>query len=92
MINVHISRHTYVSWLIYHVVDVVTIVKLVGHKDTTETLKTYSHLFNAKQEQSFDKVRNLMDKFWTRNTKSPSNRAFLGGFYLPCRQIQVKIS
>ena len=61
--NVHGLRHTYVSWLIYHDVDVVTIAKLVGHKDATETLKTYSHLFKAKQEQSFDKVRNLMEKF-----------------------------
>ncbi|MGT2969070.1 tyrosine-type recombinase/integrase [Streptococcus azizii] len=61
--NVHGLRHTYVSWLIYHDVDVVTIAGLVGHKDATETLKTYSHLFKAKQEQSFDKVRNLMGKF-----------------------------
>ncbi|WP_024377496.1 tyrosine-type recombinase/integrase [Streptococcus suis] len=61
--NVHGLRHTYVSWLIYHDVDVVTIAKLVGHKDATETLKTYSHLFKAKQEESFAKVRNLMEKF-----------------------------
>lgn len=61
--TVHGLRHTYVSWLIYHDVDVVTISRLVGHKDATETLKTYAHLFEKKQTQNFAKVRTLMEKF-----------------------------
>ncbi|MFH6626336.1 tyrosine-type recombinase/integrase [Streptococcus suis] len=61
--TIHGLRHTYVSFLIYNDLNVVTIAKLVGHKDATETLKTYSHVFKAKEEQSFDTVRNLMEKF-----------------------------
>lgn len=61
--TIHGLRHTYVSFLIYNDLDVVTISKLVGHKDTTETLKTYAHLFDEKQTQNFDKVRNLFEKF-----------------------------
>ncbi|WP_024411066.1 tyrosine-type recombinase/integrase [Streptococcus suis] len=61
--TIHGLRHTYVSFLIYNDLDVVTISKLVGHKDTTETLKTYAHLFEEKQAQNFDRIRKLFEKF-----------------------------
>ncbi|HEL9635089.1 TPA: site-specific integrase [Streptococcus suis] len=61
--TIHGLRHTYVSFLIHSDLDIMTISKLVGHKDTTETLKTYAHLFEEKQTQNFDKVRNLFEKF-----------------------------
>ncbi len=55
----HGLRHTYVSYLIYHDINVVSIAKLVGHKDATETLQTYSHLFDKKQDEIFEVVRDL---------------------------------
>ena len=58
-VTCHGLRHTYVSFLIYHNVDVVSIAKLVGHKDATETLQTYAHLFEKKQDEVFDFVRGI---------------------------------
>lgn len=49
--------------MIHNDLDVVTISKLVSHKDSTKTLKTYVHLFEEKQAQNFDKIRNLFEKF-----------------------------
>lgn len=57
----HGLRHTYVSYLISRDIDVVAISKLIGHKDATETLKTYTHLFRQKQEKDFQKVRSLFE-------------------------------
>lgn len=57
----HGLRHTYVSYLISQDIDVVAISKLIGHKDATETLKTYTHLFQQKQEKDFQKVRTLFE-------------------------------
>ncbi len=59
--NVHGLRHTYVSWLIYHDVDVVT-TKLVGHKDATETLKTYS-LIQGKTRRIIRQSQKFNGKF-----------------------------
>lgn len=59
-VTCHGLRHTYVSFLIYHNVDVVSIARLVGHKDATETLKTYAHLFEKKQDEVFDFVRKII--------------------------------
>lgn len=61
--TIHGLRHIYIHFLIYNNVDVVTISKLVGHKDTTETLKTYTHLFEEKQAQNFDNIRNIWGEF-----------------------------
>lgn len=58
-ITCHGLRHTYVSYLIYHDINVVSIASIVGHKDATKTLKTYSHLFAKKQENIFDTIRQL---------------------------------
>lgn len=59
----HGLRHTYVSFLIANDVNVVTIANLIGHKDATETLKTYAHLFSQKQAEDFSRVRNLFENF-----------------------------
>ena len=58
-VTCHGLRHTYVSFLIYHNIDVVSIARLVGHKDATETLQTYTHLFEKKQDEVFDFVRGI---------------------------------
>jgi integrase len=46
-VTFHALRHTHVSWLIAHGVDVVTISKRLGHTNPNITLGTYAHLFDA---------------------------------------------
>jgi len=55
----HSLRHTYVSYLKHNNIDVLTISKLIGHKDVLETLKTYTHLFQDQKDNDFEKVRQL---------------------------------
>ena len=61
--SIHGLRHTYVSYLIYHNIDINTIASVLGHKDSTETIRTYTHLLQAKKEQDFDIIRGLFNKF-----------------------------
>lgn len=58
-VHVHSLRHTYVSYLITQSVDLLTISKIIGHKDLTVTLQTYAHLLEAKKDKDFQLVRNL---------------------------------
>ncbi len=53
----HDLRHSYVSMLIEGGESVVVVARRVGHKDATETLKTYSHLFR----ESAEKTRRVVD-------------------------------
>ncbi|WP_414717722.1 hypothetical protein [Streptococcus sp. UBA3373] len=46
--------------MIYHNIDVVSIARLVGHKDATETLQTYAHLFERRQDEVFELVRKII--------------------------------
>ena len=55
-----LTQATYVSFLIYHNIDVVSIARLVGHKDATETLQTYAHLFERRQDEVFELVRKII--------------------------------
>ena len=48
------------SFLIYHNIDVVSIARLVGHKDAMETLQTYAHLFERRQAEVFELVRKII--------------------------------
>lgn len=55
----HSLRHTYVSYLKHKGIDILTISKLIGHKDVLETLRTYTHLFQDQREEDFEKIRQL---------------------------------
>ena len=54
------TQSIYVSFLIYHNIDVVSIARLVGYKDATETLQTYAHLFERRQDEVFELVRKII--------------------------------
>ena len=58
-VHIHSLRHTYVSYLLANGVEVLTISKLIGHKDPTITLNTYSHLLKEKEIADFDKIKTL---------------------------------
>ncbi|GAA0057913.1 site-specific integrase [Streptococcus canis] len=58
-VHIHSLRHTYVSYLLANGIEVLTISKLIGHKDPTITLNTYSHLLAEKEILDFDKIKTL---------------------------------
>ncbi|HFH9834860.1 TPA: site-specific integrase [Streptococcus suis] len=58
-VHIHSLRHTYVSYLLANGIEVLTISKLIGHKDPTITLNTYSHLLKEKEVADFDKIKTL---------------------------------
>lgn len=58
-VHIHSLRHTYVSYLLTNGIEVLTISKLIGHKDPTVTLNTYSHLLKEKEIADFDKIKTL---------------------------------
>ena len=58
-VHIHSLRHTYVSYLLANGIEVLTISKLIGHKDPTITLNTYSHLLKEKEIADFDKIKTL---------------------------------
>jgi integrase len=56
-IGFHALRHYYASLLIRHGESVKTVQARLGHKDATETLNTYSHLW----PDSDDRTRAAID-------------------------------
>ncbi|KXT72129.1 Phage integrase [Streptococcus sp. DD10] len=58
-IHVHSLRHTYASYLISKDIDLLTVSNLLGHKDLTITLQTYTHQLEAKKEKEFEEIKKL---------------------------------
>ncbi len=58
-VHIHSLRHTFASFLIANDIDVMSVSKVLGHKNMEITLKTYAHLFDAKKEEQFDKIKSL---------------------------------
>lgn len=58
-VHIHSLRHTYVSYLLTNGIEVLTISRLIGHKDPTITLNTYSHLLKEKEIADFEKIQTL---------------------------------
>jgi integrase len=59
-VTFHALRHTHVSWLIAHGVDVVTISKRLGHANPNITLGTYAHLFAADDSKVVDTINKAL--------------------------------
>ncbi|MBY5009662.1 site-specific integrase [Streptococcus suis] len=53
-------RHTYISILLAEGIDIWTLSKIVGHKDTKQIIETYSHLIKEKEEEETEKIRKIM--------------------------------
>lgn len=54
--GMHVFRHYYVSGLIAAGVDVLTVMRRVGHSSSEETLETYGHLWHDHEERTRDAV------------------------------------
>lgn len=50
--GLHVFRHYYVSGLIAAGVDVLTVMRRVGHASSQETLDTYGHLWHDSEERT----------------------------------------
>ncbi|MDR2976894.1 MAG: site-specific integrase [Streptococcaceae bacterium] len=61
-VHLHSLRHTYASYLIAQGVDLMSISRVLGHKDLTITLEVYAHQLDSLKEKSHDEVRNIFNK------------------------------
>ena len=55
-VSLHALRHTHASMLIDAGVDVVRVSKRLGHANPTTTLRTYGHLFRARDDLSVEAI------------------------------------
>ncbi|MFJ8245219.1 tyrosine-type recombinase/integrase [Peribacillus asahii] len=54
----HIFRHTHISMLAEAGVDLITIMKRVGHDDRETTLKIYTHVTEKMKKNASEKIKN----------------------------------
>jgi len=71
-ISTHCLRHTYGTRCIEAGMTAVVLQRLMGHKDVTVTLNTYTSVFNKFKEDELDKVNKyLLDKVLTMVNGNP---------------------
>lgn len=58
-IRLHDFRHSCASLLVNSGAPITVVSKYLGHSNTTETLKTYSHMFNGALNQTMEVINNL---------------------------------
>ena len=58
-IRVHDLRHSHASLLISLGVNILAIAKRLGHKDATQILETYGHLYPDFQAEIVDKLESV---------------------------------
>ncbi len=59
-ISTHCLRHTYGTRCIEAGMTAVVLQRLMGHKDVTDTLNTYTSVFNKFKEDELEKVNNYL--------------------------------
>ena len=55
----HDFRRSCASLLVNNQAPITVVSSFMGHSNTTETLKTYSHLFKGKLNETMDIINNL---------------------------------
>lgn len=58
-IRLHDFRHSCASLLVNNKAPITVVSSFLGHSNTTETLKTYSHLFKGALNETMDVINNL---------------------------------
>jgi site-specific recombinase XerD len=66
----HVLRHTFASLLIRQCVNIKVIQMLLGHKEISETLDTYGHLFPNDLHDAILQLDGLFDGDSKVRTKS----------------------
>lgn len=59
-LTLHGLRHTYASVLLYKQINILTVSKLLGHRDTTTTQETYAHIVKELEDQDLEKISDIM--------------------------------
>ncbi|MTD37670.1 tyrosine-type recombinase/integrase [Erwinia sp. CPCC 100877] len=59
-LTLHGLRHTYASILLYKQINILTVSKLLGHRDTTTTQETYAHIVKELEDHDLEKIGNIM--------------------------------
>ena len=60
VIRFHDLRHSFVSLLGEHGVDVAVVGKMIGHSTVTPTLNTYRHLFEKAQREAANAIDRVL--------------------------------
>ena len=58
-IKIHEYRHSHATFLINNNVNIVAISKRLGHFNITETLDTYSHLYQTTEQEALNVLNRL---------------------------------
>lgn len=66
--GLHLFRHFYASALIANGADVLTVMRLLGHTSSKQTLETYGHLWH----DHMDRVRTTIDATFPALPRAPS--------------------
>ncbi len=66
--GMHLFRHFYASALIANGADVLTVMRLLGHTSSKQTLETYGHLWH----DHMDRVRTTIDAAFPALPRAPS--------------------
>lgn len=59
-LTIHGLRHKYESVLLYKQINILTVSKLLGHRDTTTTQETYAHIVKELEDQDLEKISDIM--------------------------------
>jgi integrase len=60
IIRIHDFRHSHVALLVNKRVIIQEISRRLGHKEITETLNTYSHLYPKEEERKVMEILNMI--------------------------------
>lgn len=71
----HDLRHTAASLAITAGADVVVVQHMLGHKDATETLNTYSHLWPDRLDEVLTAMSKHRERALSADTKEPKDEA-----------------
>ena len=58
----HKFRHTCASVLLYQHLDIVTVSRILGHKQVSTTMNTYAHIMKEVDERSADIMENIIQE------------------------------
>ncbi len=62
-VHTHMLRHTFATRCIEAGMQAVVLQKILGHKDISVTLNTYTSIFNKFKQNEVEKVTNYLDTF-----------------------------